>query len=309
MKKRILAMLLAAMMLMSATACSGREKPVEDEPEAPVEQPETPAEPEKPAEPEAPVEEEVKVEIPEQGEKIKEWVAINDDVIGWLHIPDTTINAPVVQYTDNDYYYRRNEKGEYKAYSTGCYWADYECKFGPKGEDMFPSTVIYGHNVDYGGTGVNLYSDNVGTDAPDEATGDRFSQLFHYTDMEWAKAHPYIYFSTPEEDMLWEVFSVGYTNDFSYITILKDRKVSKTEPITAGQLVNIANAQREYSLYDYNDVEVEGDDKILTLSTCTYKYGTRHDLRFIVMARLVTEEDTLVETANITENTDVKKVG
>ena len=44
MKKRILALLLAGMMLLSATACDSREQPEVEEPEAPVE---TPAEPPK----------------------------------------------------------------------------------------------------------------------------------------------------------------------------------------------------------------------------------------------------------------------
>lgn len=108
--------------------------------------------------------------------------------------------------------------------------------------------------------------------------------------------------------MIWEVFAVAYTTtDFNYIQVLKDRKVSD-EQITEAQMINIVNEARERSEYDYNDVEVTGDDKILTLSTCSYKYGQRNDVRFIVMAKLVTEDDTLVETANITINEDKKEV-
>ena len=59
MKKRMLALLLAGMMLLSATACDSREQPEVEEPEAPVE---TPAEP--------PKEEEKKPEEkPEEEEK------------------------------------------------------------------------------------------------------------------------------------------------------------------------------------------------------------------------------------------------
>lgn len=108
--------------------------------------------------------------------------------------------------------------------------------------------------------------------------------------------------------MAWEVFAVAYTtDDFNYIQVLKDRKVS-SEQITEAQMINIVNEARERSEYDYNDVEVNGDDKIITLSTCSYKYGRRNDVRFIVMAKLVTEEDTPVETANITINEDKKEV-
>lgn len=301
-KQKLLALLMAAAMLLNMTACSKDEEVQPEEPETPAV--ETPAEPEKPKEEEK--EEEFVLEVPELGESIAEYQAKNSDVVGWLRIPDTTIDEAVVQYTDNKYYYRRDNLGNEDIYSTGCYWMDFECLSGATAEDLGKATVIYGHNVDYGKVWgfpqPNPYTTNVGTDAVDEPTGDKFSQLFHYTDIDWAKDHPYIYFSTPEEDLVWEVFSVAYTStDFRYIDVLQ--KGTK-ESITGEQMMELVEEGRERSEYDYNDVVVDEDDKILTLSTCTYKHGNRDDLRFIVMAKLVTEEDTVVETANITLNED-----
>lgn len=289
MKKRILALLLAAFMLLSLSGCDSREKP---EPEETPKQEEVQTPEVKPEEPEEKqeIEEEIVIEKPELGEEIAELKAKNDDVVGWLQIPDTEIDNAVVQTTNNEFYLRKDELKQYSW--TGCYWIDFECTVGPTAEDLGRSTVIYGHNVNY-------------DDGKDK---ERFSQLFHFADEQWAKEHPYIYFSTPEEDMAWEVFAVAYTtDDFNYIQVLKDRKVSN-EQITEAQMINIVNEARERSEYDYNDVEVNGDDKIITLSTCSYKYGRRNDVRFIVMAKLVTEEDTPVETANITINEDKKEV-
>lgn len=289
MKKRILALLLAVLMLLSLSSCDSREKP---EPEETPKQEEVQTPEVKPEEPEEKqeIEEEIVIEKPELGEEIAELKAKNDDVVGWLQIPDTEIDNAVVQTTNNEFYLRKDELKQYSW--TGCYWIDFECTVGPTAEDLGRSTVIYGHNVNY-------------DDGKDK---ERFSQLFHFADEQWAKEHPYIYFSTPEEDMAWEVFAVAYTtDDFNYIQVLKDRKVS-SEQITEAQMINIVNEARERSEYDYNDVEVNGDDKIITLSTCSYKYGRRNDVRFIVMAKLVTEEDTPVETANITINEDKKEV-
>lgn len=289
MKKRILALLLAAVMLLSLSGCDSREKPEQEETpkQEEVQTPEVkPEEPEEKQE----IEEEIVIEKPELCEEIAELKAKNDDVVGWLQIPDTEIDNAVVQTTNNEFYLRKDELKQYSW--TGCYWIDFECTVGPTAEDLGRSTVIYGHNVNY-------------DDGKDK---ERFSQLFHFADEQWAKEHPYIYFSTPEEDMAWEVFAVAYTtDDFNYIQVLKDRKVS-SEQITEAQMINIVNEARERSEYDYNDVEVNGDDKIITLSTCSYKYGRRNDVRFIVMAKLVTEEDTPVETANITINEDKKEV-
>ena len=289
MKKRILALLLAAVMLLSLSGCDSREKP-ETEETPKQEEVQTPeVKPEEPEEKQE-IEEEIVIEKPELGEEIAKLKAKNDDVVGWLQIPDTEIDNAVVQTTNNEFYLRKDELKQYSW--TGCYWIDFECTVGPTAEDLGRSTVIYGHNVNY-------------DDGKDK---ERFSQLFHFADEQWAKEHPYIYFSTPEEDMAWEVFAVAYTtDDFNYIQVLKDRMVS-SEQITEAQMINIVNEARERSEYDYNDVEVNGDDKIITLSTCSYKYGRRNDVRFIVMAKLVTEEDTPVETANITINEDKKEV-
>ena len=288
MKKRILALLLAGVMLLSMSGCDSRETPVKEETpkQEEVQVPDVKPE-ENPKEEKEP---EVVIDKPELGENIAELKAQNDDVVGWLRIPDTEIDNAVMHTTNNDFYHRKDELKQYSW--TGCYYADYECSFGPTSDDLSRSTVIYGHNVNF-------------DDGKDK---ERFSQLFHFADEEWAKEHPYIYFSTPEEDMIWEVFAVAYTTtDFNYIQVLKDRKVSD-EQITEAQMINIVNEARERSEYDYNDVEVNGDDKIITLSTCSYKYGQRNDVRFIVMAKLVTEDDTLVETANITINADKKEV-
>ena len=35
----------------------------------------------------------------------------NPDTVAWITIPGTNIDAPVQQYGDNDYYMRRDEKG------------------------------------------------------------------------------------------------------------------------------------------------------------------------------------------------------
>ena len=234
MKKRILALLLAAFMLLSLSGCDSREKP---EPEETPKQEEVQTPEVKPEEPEEKqeIEEEIVIEKPELGEEIAKLKAKNDDVVGWLQIPDTEIDNAVVQTTNNEFYLRKDELKQYSW--TGCYWIDFECTVGPTAEDLGRSTVIYGHNVNY-------------DDGKDK---ERFSQLFHFADEQWAKEHPYIYFSTPEEDMAWEVFAVAYTtDDFNYIQVLKDRKVS-SEQITEAQMINIVNEARQRSEYDYND--------------------------------------------------------
>ena len=165
-------------------------------------------------------------------------------------------------------------------------------------EELSKNTVIYGHNVHY----------------DDDMEGERFSQLFHFTDIDFAREHPYVYFSIngdgedSAQDMVWQVFSVFYTTtDFDYIRINKDFRDPSQGEITDAQLMNIITEARDRSEYDY-DVTVSGTDKILTLSTCSYKYGRRKDVRFVVMAKLLEQDAPLQASASLVVNADKKTV-
>lgn len=196
----------------------------------------------------------------------------NQDTVGWLRIPGTDINNSVLQAHDNAYYLRRNERREQDIY--GCYFADYECSIGSR-EEFSPNTIIYGHS-----------------DLTDNPDGPRFSQLFRFTDPEFARDTPVIQFSTLEGLMNWEVFAVLYTDpDFYFI--------NPDPPEGVDQLAAEAMAN---SLYDYG-VTVGPDDHILVLCTCTVKFGsgdTGH--RFVVMAKLLPEEEPVPEQAQIKIN-------
>ncbi len=197
----------------------------------------------------------------------------NQDTVGWLRVPGTTINNSVLQSHDNMTYLRTNEAREYDIY--GCYFADWECSVGSR-EILSPNTVIYGHS-----------------DLKDNPEGPRFSQLFHFTDQAFAEETPVISFSTLEGFMDWEVFAVFYTEKtFSYIDAYPEKGVD--------QLAKEAQAK---SIYDYG-ITVGPEDKILTLSTCTVKYGAQdNDHRFVVMARLLPEGAEVPQKVAVTAQT------
>lgn len=285
------AVLLTALMLF-AVGC-GKEEQEPQEPQ-PVQQ-EQQEEPQQ----EDQVQETSEVDPPSLQAQIADAKAKNDEIIGWLRIDDTEIDGAVVQAENNTKYERLNEWGEYSW--TGTFFADYECNFTGR-EELSKNTVIYGHNVHY----------------DDDMNGERFSQLFHFTDQDFARNHPYVYFSiagdaaengeNTSDDMVWRVFAVFYTTtDFDYIRINKDYRDPSQGEITDAQLMNIITEARDRSEYDY-DVQVSPTDKILTLSTCSYKYGRRDDVRFVVMAKLVEEDTALQATASLTVNADKKAV-
>ncbi len=221
------------------------------------------------------------VEAPTFGEDIaKMHDTVNTDIVGWLQVPGTDIDQPVVQTTNNSTYMRLSYDGTYNF--QGCYWVDYECNVGDR-VDESRNTIIFGHNT------------AVVEDDPD---GLDFAQLLRFTDKEFAMEHPYIFFSTSEDDMVWEIFAVLYTDlGFDYINMI-DGRIS--ELVSEGQ---------SRSVFDY-EVEVDPlGDKFLTLSTCTAKYGYAGGdarARFVVMARLVEEGRQLKTTVGVKDNEDVK---
>ena len=196
----------------------------------------------------------------------------NRHTVGWLNISNS-----VVQADNNAYYLNVNERGEADIF--GAYFADYTCNFGNRSE-LSANTVIYGH------------SDVSGTE--DQPDARRFSQLFKYTDYEFARTHPVLTFSTPQETMTWQVFAVYYTD--------LDLDFTRTE-MDGTALVELANSAKARSIYDYG-VTVDENDKIISLVTCTLKYGkdSRSQVRYVVAAKLLDEGETPVNITQLKQN-------
>lgn len=192
----------------------------------------------------------------------------NKDTVAWLTVPNTRINNSVVQGHDNIVYLRTNERRESSIY--GCYFADAECNVSTR-ELLNHNTIVYGHS-----------------DLQDNPEGQRFSQLFKFTDPEFAKTTPVINFSTLYDFMDWQVFAVFYTTvDFNYID---------AEP--EGGIAKLAAEAKQRSIYDYG-VTVGEDDHVLTLSTCSIKDGNDGTHRMVVMAKLLPEGADLPQEAKI----------
>ena len=295
---RLLALLLALCMVFAFAACG--KDPANPDPVDPS-NPVGPVDPANPDDPTQPTKEEQLKEL--QKTMLENTLAMqqkNKDTIGWIYIDGTTVNDVVVKVNyndDNKYYLRRNANGEND--NDGCYYADWRCKTGNR-NSISKNTVVYGHNLGRSASGLI-------PDYQNHANGPKFAQLLKYQDEEFAKTHPYIYYSTIEEDMVWQVFAVFYTDiKFDYIN---------PNPADATFNSLIKKAQ-DLSFYDY-DVEVTSNDKILTLSTCTYRLADDtklhypNDYRYVVMAKLLPADAVLEDTVSltVTKNAPVKPAG
>jgi sortase B len=218
----------------------------------------------------------------------------NSDTIGWLQVPGTPIDDVVVQREGdlyNEYYLRLNfdQQPEFN----GVYFADSRASIGDgTREGLGVNTCIYGHAI--------------ADEKADSRYGIRFGPLHNYRDPDFARENPYIFFSTEEEDMAFEVVAVFTANVNN-----PDMPYNSNFETGAEFLAVVEDEILPRSKYNYN-AELSEDDKFLTLSTCIYTLddGTVAPYpdtayRYAIMARLLDENEPMKAEADFTENDDV----
>ena len=168
---------------------------------------------------------------------------VNGDIVGWLYIPGTVINYPVVQGADNEYYLKHLFNG--KTNSSGCIYLD--C--GAEGDFTTMNSVLHGHHM---------------------KNGSMFAGICKYKDQSYFDEHPTAMLLTPDGNYQVEFFS-GYVCevtadawDYDFDEAWLDKRIRSS----------------------YFDAEVTPtmDDRILTLSTCSYEFK---DARFVLHGILV----------------------
>ena len=171
----------------------------------------------------------------------------NKDVIGWLYCPDTVINYPVVQGENNDQYLRKDLDGKYLV--SGTLFADY--RNGELNEDA--NYIIYGHNI---------------------KNGTMFSSLAKYKQQSYYNQHPIMYYLTPDGNYKLELFAG--------LVVKRDDKIYLPNQ-SEEEFAELIEEYRAKSTFK-SDIELEYNDTIVTLSTCSYEFD---NARYIVIGRLI----------------------
>ncbi len=170
----------------------------------------------------------------------QEAYSMNNDLIGWLAIPDTQIDYPVMwREGDNDYYL--NHAFDNSDSSAGSLFMDY------RSDAVNPTTntIIYGHNM---------------------KSGAMFGQVKNYLNRDYYDAHRNVRFDTIYEKRNYEVVAVclsevAYQDENSY------RYYNFIQASNQAQWDAFVSNVRELSIYG-TDIDLKPGDEILTLSTC-----------------------------------------
>lgn len=174
---------------------------------------------------------------------------LNPDVVGWLRVNNTKANYPITKYTDNQFYL---EHDIYKReVITGWVFMDYRNDH----VNLDKNTIIYGHNL---------------------ISGYMFGDLKNTTNKDWYTnpENQIITFNTLEKEMRWQIISMyrtNYTTDYLKTGFFNDEA-----------FMNFVNMIKERSIYNFN-VQVNADDKILTLSTCTGSNNRRMVIHAVLL--------------------------
>lgn len=202
----------------------------------------------------------VEVTDPETGETVRllpeftELYSLNNDIVGWLTIPGTQIDYPVMQTPDSpDYYLKRNFDKE--SSSRGCLYAREVCDvFAPS-----DNITIYGHRM---------------------RDGSMFARLDQYTKKDFWEENPYIHFDTLTELRTYKVMAVFLTTasageGFPYHTFVDAENAEAFDEFTA--------TCKALALYE-TGVTAEYGDTFITLSTCEY---SQTNGRLVVVAKRI----------------------
>lgn len=171
---------------------------------------------------------------------------VNQDVVGWIVIPDTNLSYPLLQGNDNDYYLNHTWQKDWNA--VGSIFADYRSSV-----DLSDfHTIIYGHRMN---------------------NESMFGQLHKYRDAAYWEKHPKVYIANDDGSHAYEIFSAYVADSMDTYQTAFANDTEKREFICYAASRSWVNT----------GVMPEVTDRIITLSTCT---GNGHDTRWVVHAVL-----------------------
>jgi len=182
--------------------------------------------------------------------------AANKDLVGWIKVPGTKINYPVVQTKDNTYYLTRDFYK--KSNRLGAIFIETGQKV--TATDTSRNLTIYGHNP---------------------KTTSMFGQLVSYRTLSFYKKNPILDFDTLYEDGQWKVFAAIITNAQKAEDNGNLFDWRQTDFTTEEEFNSFIEEIRKRSLYN-TGVDVTPDDRMLSLTTCVYDFN---EARLIVFAR------------------------
>ena len=204
-------------------------------------------------------------------ENTKKELEKNPSTVGWVKVQGTDIDYPIVK--DANYLNTPTE-------IIDRIWLS---KYYEKSANRM---VIYGHNY------LNVGRKPLITNK----THKRFEQLMSFVYYSFAKDNLYIQYSYDDEDEIYKIYAISF---YDYDEDIGQSYYDKKE------ITEYINTAKKKSIYDY-DVDVNGDDKIITLMTCTRYFGDTSKQQFRIDARKLRKKEKIEKySVKKSENYDI----
>ena len=197
------------------------------------------------------------------------------DIVGWIQIPGTVIDYPILQSDESDpeYYLYRNYEKQYSKYGS---------IFASSDSVPFPecrNNLLYGHSMQ---------------------DGRMFAALVQFSDLSVYQNSPTITLYTAEGKSTWKIYAVMKLNTLE--------SQGEFFPFTQTSFADDdAFMQHVYEIYQRSVIDtgvtINEGDEILSLATCSYEY---ENFRTVVVARKVRDgEEASVDPSSASYNNRV----
>lgn len=178
----------------------------------------------------------------------------NPDIYAWIEVPGTKVDYPIVQHPTDNTYYLTHTIDHKEATAASIYTETYN---STDFEDHL--TVIYGHNM---------------------KNGSMFRTLHNFENYDFFEENREIIIYLPEQTRHYEIFA-AYTYDNRHLL----HTYYCEEPDSFEKYLDEVFAIKDMGAYIDHDIEVTGEDYVITLSTCVNSGNSSQ--RYLVQAVLV----------------------
>lgn len=184
-------------------------------------------------------EEKNNAEIPSEAEeKLKEQtqeLCNNiDNSVGWINVPETIINYPVMYSGDNEFYLHRAVDGSYLR--VGSIFLDYRCNADFTGK----INVLYGHNM---------------------SDGSMFADVMKFIDSGYFDSHNYGWLTTEKTVYKIDFFSLSQPENYDDFYDVNSDIDLWLDDLRANSFI-------------WRNIGISEEDQFISLSTCTGSEGS-----------------------------------
>lgn len=180
------------------------------------------------------------------------------NIVGWLRVQGTNIDTPIVTYKSHEA--KTSDENNISNFLVN----------NDDSQKLYNKTNILGHNI------LNLSS----TPGINREYYTKFEDLMGFIYYDFVKKNKYIQYTVGNKEYIYKIYSVRLEKTYDNIETVHFGNYYKNK------INKYIKDSRKNSIYKFN-VDVNENDKLISLITCTRFYGPDKESGFVVEGRLL----------------------